>query len=80
MSQASYIDIFYPERFISLEGNELSELGPAGEVVALEQQALVRWLVYWDGQNQLELYGVTKDGAAVLQDRRELSGKTRRTA
>ena len=80
MSQESYVDMFYPERFISLEGNELSELEPVGEVVAHEQQVLVRWLVYWDGVNQLELFGVTKDGLAILQDRRELSGKTRRTA
>ena len=80
MSQDSYIDMFYPERFISLEGNELRELEPVGEVVAHEQQVLVRWLVYWDGVSQLELYGVTKDGLAILQDRRELSGKTKRTA
>ena len=33
MSQESYIDMFYPERFISLEGNELSELNPVGEVI-----------------------------------------------
>ena len=80
MSQESYIDMFYPERFISLEGNELRELKPVGEVVAHEQQALVRWLVFWDGLKQLELYAVTKDGLAILQDRRELHGKTKRTA
>jgi len=80
MSQESYIDMFYPERFISLEGNELRELKPVGEVIAHEQQALVRWLVFWDGLKQLELYAVTKDGLTILQDRRALSGKTKRTA
>ena len=78
MSEEGYMAMFYPERFIALERNELSELEPAGEVVAHEQQALVRWLVYWDGLNRL--YGVTKDGLAILQDRCELSGKTKRTA
>ena len=80
MSQESYIDMFYPERFISLEGNELRELKPIGEVIAYEQQTLVRWLVFWDGLKQLELYAVTKDGLAILQDRRTLPGKTKRTA
>ena len=60
MSRESYIDMLYLERFISLEDNEWRDLQHTDEVVSHEQQALVRWLVYWDDLKQLELYGITK--------------------
>jgi len=37
MSQESYIDMFYPERFISLEGNELGDFRTGLLVIIIER-------------------------------------------
>jgi len=80
MSEESYIGMFYPERFISLEGNVVSEIAPHSDLLIHEQRELVRWMIYWDGVQSLQLFGVTKDGLAILQNRVEIQGKTKRTA
>jgi len=69
MTEPSYIDLFYPERFISLEGNVVSDIAPFGTLIAHVQYDLVRWMIFWDEGRSLQLFGVTKDGLAVLQDR-----------
>ena len=69
MTEPSYIDLFYPERFISLEGNLVSDIEPFDTLVAHVQYDLVRWMIFWDQGASLQLFGVTKDGLAMLQDR-----------
>ena len=69
MTEPSYIDLFYPERFISLEGNLVSDIEPFDTLVAHVQCDLVRWMIFWDQGSSLQLFGVTKDGLAILQDR-----------
>ena len=48
MTEPSYIDLFYPERFISLEGNGVSDIEPFSTLVAHVQHDLVRWMLFWD--------------------------------
>lgn len=69
MIESSYVDLFYPERFISLEGNMVNDIEPFSTLVAHVQYDLVRWMIFWDEGHSLQLYGVTKDGLAILQDR-----------
>ncbi len=69
MSQESYIDLFYPERFITLEGNTVSDIEPFNTLIAHVQYDRVRWMIFWDESTSLQLFGVTKDGLAILQRR-----------
>ena len=71
---------FNPKRFISLEKNVLSEIEPHSEQLLDEQHDLVRWIVYWDGAQSLQLFGETKDSLAILQNCLIIQGKTKRTA
>ena len=77
MTEPSYIDLFYPERFISLEGNVVSDIEPFSTLVAHVQHDLVRWMIFWDESTSLQLFGVTKDGLAMLQDRLEVDANQR---
>lgn len=80
MSSDCYSSNFNPKRFISLEKNVLSEIEPHSEQLLDEQHDLVRWIVYWDGAQSLQLFGVTKDSLAILQNCLIIQGKTKRTA
>ena len=77
MTEPSYIDLFYPERFISLEGNVVSDIEPFSTLVAHVQHDLVRWMIFWDARTSLQLFGVSKDGLAMLQDRMEVDAGER---
>ena len=77
MIESSYVDLFYPERFISLEGNIVNDIEPFSTLVAHVQYDLVRWMIFWDEGHSLQLYGVTKDGLAMLQDRMEVDANER---
>ena len=77
MTESSYIDLFYPERFISLEGNEVSDIEPFSTLVAHVQYDLVRWMIFWDERASLQLFGVTKDGLAMLQGLMEVDANER---
>jgi len=60
-------------KYISLENNELHELTDVFPTeVCREDKDLVTWLVLWDEKKSLQLFGVTKDGLAVLQDQWEM--------
>ena len=80
MTEPSYIDLFYPERFISLEGNVVSDIAPFDTLIAHVQYDLVRWTIFWDGVGSLQLFGVTKDGLAILQDRIKVQSRGRSAA
>ena len=61
------------KRYISLENNELQEtLDVNPTEVYRHDENLVTWLVLWDEKKSLQLFGVTKDGLAVLQDQWEM--------
>ena len=60
-------------KYISLENNELHELTDVFPTeVCREDKDLVTWLVLWNEKKSLQLFGVTKDGLAVLQDQWEM--------
>lgn len=80
MTEQSYIDLFYPERFISLEGNIVRDLEPFSVLLAHAQRDLVRWMIFWDEGSVLQIFGVTKDGLAILQDRICLEKRTKSAA
>ena len=57
------------KKYISLENNELQEaLTVYPTEVYRHDENLVTWVVLWDEKKSLQLFGVTKDGLAILQD------------
>ena len=61
------------KRYISLENNELQELTDVFPTeVCREDLELVTWIILWDEGKNLQLFGTTKDGLAILQDTWEM--------
>ena len=60
-------------KYISLENNELQELTDVFPTeVCREDKDQVTWEILWDEGKNLQLFGITKDGLAILQDTWEM--------
>jgi hypothetical protein len=59
---------FKAQKYVSFIGNEFSIISEPGNVeVANFEAKTTSWSMRWDQRSQLELYGITNDGIAVLQ-------------
>ena len=61
------------KRYISLENNELHELTDVFPTeVCREDDELVTWVILWNEEKNLQLFGISKDGLAILQHKWEM--------
>jgi len=64
------------KRYISLENNELQELIDVFPTeVCRKDEELVTWVILWNEEKSLQLFGISKDGLGILQHTWEMKKK-----
>ena len=66
MSELSYTDYFYADRYVCFTGSTVEDVEPFEHLMGEAQLDYQRMEIRWDGGTELQEFSVTKDGLAVL--------------